>query len=156
MRQEKFTNRLKICVHIAFSSHSGRTLGLFELAAPLSDCRRVRSTCANSASPLITLACLAVSSVAAKIGRTAQSVEKKQRVSPWWRTDLNGNYIMSIKFGSRPVEFEKGKAGIMVQTKEKVAGVIDTLIAAVRAGELDEHLNQAAKIRTIGKVKKAA
>jgi hypothetical protein len=34
--------------------------------------------------------------------------------------------------------------------------VIDTLIAAVRAGELDEHLNQASKTRTIGKVKKAA
>ena len=44
----------------------------------------------------------------------------------------------------------------MVQNKEKVAGVIDTLIAAVRAGELDEHLNQAAKTRTIGKIKKAA
>jgi hypothetical protein len=28
---------------------------------------------------------------------------------------------MSIKFGSRPVEFEKDKAGIMVQTKDKVA-----------------------------------
>ncbi len=28
------------------------------------------------------------------------------------------------------------------------------MIAAVRAGELDEHLNQAAKTRTIGKVKK--
>lgn len=41
---------------------------------------------------------------------------------------------MSIKFGSRPVEFEKGKAGIMVQTKEKMTGVIDTLIVAVRAG----------------------
>jgi hypothetical protein len=91
-----------------------------------------------------------------KVDGEKQPVEKKQRVSPWWRTDLNGNYIMSIKFGSRPVEFEKGKAGIMVQTKEKVTGVIDTLIAAVRAGELDEHLNQAAKTRTVGKVKKAA
>ena len=91
-----------------------------------------------------------------KVDGEKQPVEKKQRVSPWWRTDLSGNYIMSIKFGSRPVEFEKGKAGILVQTKEKVAGVIDTLIAAVRAGELDEHLNQAAKTRTIGKVKKAA
>lgn len=63
---------------------------------------------------------------------------------------------MSIKFGSRPVEFEKGKVGIMVQTKEKVTGVIDTLIAAVRTGELDEHLNHAAKTRTVGKVKRAA
>ena len=69
---------------------------------------------------------------------------------------MSGNYIMSIKFGSRPVQFEKGKAGIMVQTKEKVAGVIDTLIAAVRAGELDEQLNQAAKTRTIGKIKRVA
>lgn len=69
---------------------------------------------------------------------------------------MSGNYMMSIKFGSRPVEFEKGKTGIMVQAKEKVAGVIDTLIAAVRAGELDEHLNQAAKTRMVGKVKKAA
>ena len=43
----------------------------------------------------------------------------------------------------------------MVQTKEKVAVVIDTLIAAVRAGKIDEHLNQAAKTGTIGKVKKA-
>lgn len=77
-----------------------------------------------------------------KVDGEKQPVEKKQRVSPWWRTDMSGNYIMSIKFGSRPVEFEKGKARIMVQTKEKVAGVIDTLIAAVRAGELDEHLNR--------------
>jgi len=91
-----------------------------------------------------------------KVDGEKQPVEKKQRVSPWWRTDLNGNYIMSIKFGSRPVEFEKGKAGIMVQTKEKLPAVIDTLIAAVRAGELDEHLNQAAKARTVGKFKKAA
>jgi hypothetical protein len=30
--------------------------------------------------------------------------------------------------------------------------IIDTLIAAVRAGELDERLNQAAKTRTSGKV----
>ena len=91
-----------------------------------------------------------------KVDGERQPIEKKQRVSPWWRTDLNGNYIMSIKFGSRPVEFEKGKAGIMVQTKDKLTGVIDTLIAAVRSGELDEHLNQAAKTRTVGKVKKAA
>jgi hypothetical protein len=37
-----------------------------------------------------------------------------------------------------------------------ISGVIDTLIAAVRAGELDEHLNQAANTEAIGKVKKPA
>jgi hypothetical protein len=34
--------------------------------------------------------------------------------------------------------------------------VIDTLIAAVRAGELDELFSQAAKTGTIGKARKAA
>lgn len=91
-----------------------------------------------------------------KVNGEKQPVEKKQRVSAWWRADLSGQYVMSIKFGSKPVEFEKGKAGIVVQNKEKLPAVIDTLIAAVRAGELDDHLNQAAKLRSIPKAKKAA
>jgi len=33
---------------------------------------------------------------------------------------------------------------------------LPALIAAIRAGELDEHLNQAAKARTVGKFKEAA
>lgn len=91
-----------------------------------------------------------------KVDGEKQPVEKKQRVSPWWRTDFNGQYVMSIKFGSKPVEFEKGKAGIAAPTKDKLLGVIDTLIAAVRAGELDDILGQAAKMRTVPKTKKAA
>jgi hypothetical protein len=53
-------------------------------------------------------------------------------------------------------QFEKGKAGIVVPSKDKLPAVIDTLIAAVRAGELDELFTQAAKTGSIGKVRKAA
>ena len=42
--------------------------------------------------------------------------------------------MLTVKFGSKPVEFEKGKAGVIVQSKDKLSGVVDTLIAAVRAG----------------------
>ena len=91
-----------------------------------------------------------------KVDGEKQPVEKQQRVSPWWKTDLSGHYVLTVKFGSKPVEFEKGKAGVIVQSKDKLSAVVDTLIAAVRAGELDEHLNQAAKARTVGKLKKAA
>ena len=49
---------------------------------------------------------------------------------------------MSIKFEAKPVEFEKGKAGIVVGSKEKLPTVIGTLIAAVRAGELDDILSR--------------
>ena len=52
---------------------------------------------------------------------------------------------MSIKFGAKPIEFEKGKAGIAVPSKDKLPTVINTLIEAVRAGELDDLFAQASK-----------
>jgi hypothetical protein len=58
---------------------------------------------------------------------------------------------MSVKFGAKPVEIEKGKVGIVVGSKEKLPALID----AVRSGELDDLFSQAAKAGAIGKPKKA-
>jgi hypothetical protein len=91
-----------------------------------------------------------------KVDGQRQAVTKQQAVRPWWKTDPAGQVVMSIKFGARPLEFEKGKAGIVVPSKDKLPTVIDTLISAVRAGELDELFSQAAKTGTIGKARKAA
>ena len=91
-----------------------------------------------------------------KVNGERQAVTKQQAVRPWWKTDPSGQILMSVKFGSRPVEFEKGKAGIVVPSKDKLPTVIDTLIAAVKAGEMDELLAQAAKTNTVGKPRKAA
>ncbi|MET4044915.1 hypothetical protein ABIC03_006644 [Bradyrhizobium sp. RT6a] len=91
-----------------------------------------------------------------KVNGERQPTTKQQAVRAWWKTDASGQVVMSIKFGSKPVEFEKGKAGIVVGSKEKLPAVIDALIGAVRAGELDEHFSQAAKTGGIGKARKAA
>lgn len=91
-----------------------------------------------------------------KINGERQATTKQQAVRPWWKTDASGQVVMSIKFGSKPVEFEKGKAGIVVGSKEKLPAVIDALIGAVRAGELDDHFSQAAKTGGIRKARKAA
>jgi hypothetical protein len=69
-------------------------------------------------------------------------LERPLRTSRWWQPDQNGGYVMTVKVGSKRIEFEKGKAAIVVPSIEKLPGVIDTLIKAVRAGELDEQLNQ--------------
>jgi hypothetical protein len=69
-------------------------------------------------------------------------IEKPLRTSRWWQPDQNGGYVMTVKVGSKRIEFEKGKAAIVVPSIEKLPSVIDTLIKAVRAGELDEQLNQ--------------
>ena len=76
-----------------------------------------------------------------KVDGERQAVTKQQAVRPWWKTDPAGQVVMSIKFGAKPIEFEKGKAGIVVPSKDKLPAVIDTLISAVRAGELDDLFN---------------
>jgi hypothetical protein len=91
-----------------------------------------------------------------KVNGERQATTKQQAVRPWWKADPSGQVIMSIKFGAKPIEFEKGKAGIAVGSKEKLPAVIDALIAAVRVGELDDLFIQAAKTGTVGKPRKAA
>jgi hypothetical protein len=83
-------------------------------------------------------------------------VEKHQRVLPWWRPVQNGTYAFFIRAGFKPLEFAKDKAAIAVASIDKLPSVIDTLITAVRNGELDEPLAQAAKQATPKKPRKVA
>ena len=43
-----------------------------------------------------------------------------------------------MRYGSRPLEIDKGKTAINVGNKENLIPVIDALMTAVRNGELDE------------------
>jgi hypothetical protein len=70
-------------------------------------------------------------------------VEKRQRVLRWWTTTPNGSYVFFMRMGWKTIEFEKGKSAIAVQSLDKMPTIIDTLITAVRNGELDEQLAQA-------------
>lgn len=86
---------------------------------------------------------------------TKQKVDFKKPLRPEWRTDATGALILTVRYGFKPIEFEKGKAGIAVPSKEKLVGVIDTLIAAVRAGELDAVLERQGMARGVSKAKQA-
>jgi hypothetical protein len=80
-------------------------------------------------------------------------VEKQQRVPLWWRQHPNGSYALFVRSGLKPIEFEKGKAAIAVPSLDKLPSVIDTLITAVRNGELDEQLAQGSKVGLVKKRK---
>ena len=83
------------------------------------------------------------------------TVTKQQKVLPWWRIAPNGTYAFCIRNGAKAVEFDKGKSAIAVPSLDKLPGIIDTLITAVRSGELDEQLAAASK-GVVRKAKKAA
>ena len=75
------------------------------------------------------------------------SVTKEVSIRPWWRTDPAGKCFVSVYFGGKPVEFEKGKAAIAVPSADKLFGMFESLIAAVRGGELDDILKHASQQR---------
>ena len=66
-------------------------------------------------------------------------VEQQQRVPLWWQQHPNGSYALFVRSGLKAIEFEKGKPAIAVPSLDKLPSVIDTLIAAVRNGELDQQ-----------------
>lgn len=87
----------------------------------------------------------------AKINGQKSLVEKQQRVYPWWRIGPSGP-VFFIRVAGQTVEIEKGKAGILAGSLDKLPSVIDTLIAAVQSGELDSVL--ASPTRAGGVVKR--
>jgi hypothetical protein len=83
-------------------------------------------------------------------------LDRQQRVLPWWRVNTDGSYVFFVRWGGKPIEFEKGKNGIAIGSLDKLPLVIDILITAVRNGELDDQLAQAKKPTAALKSLKAA
>jgi hypothetical protein len=48
--------------------------------------------------------------------------ERKLPVRPWWRTDEKGQVVFFVRIGWKPLEFEKGKAGVVAGTMERCRG----------------------------------
>jgi hypothetical protein len=83
-------------------------------------------------------------------------IQLQKRVRPWWREDVLGTVGLTVRYGAKAIEFEKGKTAIVVPSKDRLVATLDTLIKGVRAGELDEHLAQQAKARGVPKSNRAA
>ena len=82
--------------------------------------------------------------------------ELRKRVRPWWRQDPTGAVVLTVRYGAKPIEFAPGKAAIAVGKKEKLISTLQTVIAAVEAGELDGVLAQMSKTAVMTKGKRAA
>lgn len=70
-------------------------------------------------------------------------VERPRRIRQWWQKVDDGKYVLSVYYGHRRVEFEKGKSGIELSSLDAVRETIGKLTAAVMAGELDSVMNEA-------------
>lgn len=74
-------------------------------------------------------------------------VEAHRRIRKGWFQDGTGTVHFSARVGGKPLELAKGKQAVEVGTLDKLPSVIDMLIEAVRAGELDTQIATAAEAR---------
>ena len=72
-------------------------------------------------------------------------VERQKRVKRWWYVDPIGNCYLTINYGSKRLELDKGKSAIALGSKDNLVATIDAIIAAVAAGELDAAISATQK-----------
>ena len=69
-----------------------------------------------------------------------QLVTVPKRVKRWWRMDAQGTCFLVLRYGNRVVTLNAGRTAIAVGPKSKLVQVIDTVITATKAGEMDAML----------------
>ena len=74
-------------------------------------------------------------------------VEVNKRLKQWWKPQQDGKLLLTVRYGAKAIEFEKGKDAVVLADVRELATVLPKLIAATEAGELDGHINAVTKAK---------
>ena len=84
-------------------------------------------------------------------------VPRPIRIKTWWDETPTGAVQFGLRYGSAPLEIQKGKAAVEVGKLEELPSVIRALMQAIADGELDAAIKAVADTRgPKGKQRKAA
>ena len=72
-------------------------------------------------------------------------MEVAKRVKRWWTASVDGKINLVVRYGSKPLEFAKGKNAIELATEAEVADVLAKVREAAEHGELDALIEQQAQ-----------
>ena len=72
-------------------------------------------------------------------------VEVAKRVKRWWTASVDGKINLVVRYGSKPLEFAKGKNAIELGSEAEVAEVLARVREAAENGELDALIEQQAQ-----------
>ena len=74
-----------------------------------------------------------------------RKVEVAKRVKPWWTASADGKLNLVVRYGSKPLEFSKGKNAIEIASDANVADVLLKVKEAVTLGEFDALIEKQAQ-----------
>ena len=72
-----------------------------------------------------------------------KQVEVPKRIKPWWFQSDEGKVCVAVKYGSSILELSKGKSSVEVASGEALILALESIKAAVEAGELDQQIEAA-------------
>ncbi|QWD66026.1 DUF6641 family protein [Polynucleobacter sp. MWH-Aus1W21] len=72
-----------------------------------------------------------------------KTIEHEKRVRQWWFVANDGKVCLNVKYGSRVIEFAKGKTAVEVASADDLIKALEIIKGAVEAGELDTQIEQA-------------
>ena len=70
-----------------------------------------------------------------------EKVEVAKRIKRWWSATADGKLNLTVRYGSKPIEFAKGKNAIELDSEEQVAATLLKVKDAVNAGEFDKLID---------------
>ena len=73
---------------------------------------------------------------------TKRKIEIPKRIKSWWSATVDGKVNLTIRYGSKAIEFTKGKNAIELEGEEQVAATLQKIKEAVQVGEFDALIAQ--------------
>ena len=74
-----------------------------------------------------------------------RKVEVAKRVKFWWTASVDGKINLVVRYGSKPLEFAKGKNAIELANEAEVSDVLVKMKEAAELGELDALIEKQAQ-----------
>ena len=72
-----------------------------------------------------------------------KQVAAPKRVKQWWFIADNGKLLLNVRYGTRLIEFAKGKFAVEIANTEQLVPTLELIKQAVEAGELDAQMDAA-------------
>ena len=71
-----------------------------------------------------------------------RKLEIPKRVRLWWTENLGGTILLTIRYGNKLIEFEKGQNAIELSSKAELEPTLQSIKKAVDNGEFDRLLEE--------------
>ena len=79
------------------------------------------------------------------------SVETTKRLKQWWWSADNGKICLSVRYGAKVIELAKGKTAVEVANGTELVTTLETLVTAIKDGELDAQIEAVSGTLKLGK-----